>query len=209
MDLFVTYYKELLAVIGSLTGLFSLFVTFYIKLRDSNIKDNELELKKIQFESEKYHQIAKETYQKIFEKKLLLYKELYSILNLYNNRLHNVGIEIIFGYKKSEVVTEDEIAVASFNEIITLIEKNIFYLSEIIEAEYKKVNDHYQKALYSFEEDKQLGVYRSYGDDNEIENTALADSNSRFYQKHKDDVKKLFSLIEFEIKQIKKDIGFI
>lgn len=206
MDFLITYYKEIIALIGSITGLLGLAITIYSKYRDSNIKDKELELKQKQFELDKQHQISKETYQKIFEKKLLLYKQLSESLMKYNNRIHNIGIEITFGYKESEVITEDEVAVKSLKEILSLLEKNIFYLSDNLEEEYKKINDNYKKALYDFESDMQLGVYNHDEDYAEAE---LMQSNSEFYKKHKDDMKSLYSLIEKEIKVIKQDIGFI
>lgn len=206
MDFLIAHYKELIAFIGSTTGLLGLFVTLYSKHRDSNIKDKELELKKTQFELDKQHQITKETYQKIFEQKILLYKQLHSVLIQYNNRLHNIGIEITYGYKPSEIITEDEVAVKSLNEILSLLEENIFYLSENLETEYQKINDHYKKALSNFEADKQLGVY---GGNEEIEDAALMQSNRQFYQEHKDDMTQLFNSIELEIKQMKREIGFI
>jgi hypothetical protein len=202
MNWLISNYQPIITVIGSLTGL---IVTFYSKYRDSNIREKELDLKKQHFESEKKHQISKETYQKIFDQKLLLYKKLHSTLLQYNNRLHDIGIEINLGYT-SEVITEDAIAVKSLTDILSLLEENIFYLSENLEAEYRKINDSYKKALYDFEADKQLGVY---GHNEYVEDEALMHSNSRFYENHKDDMNHLFNLIEQEIKQIKRDIGFI
>ena len=206
MDFLISNYKEILALIGGLTGLLGLVSTIYSKHRDSNIKDKEIELKQKQFELDKQHQISKETYQKIFEKKLLLYKQLSESLMKYNNRIHNIGIEIIFGYKESEIITEGEVAVNSLKEILNLLEENIFYLPEDLEKEYKEINDNYKKALYDFECDKQLGVY---GNNEEIEDAVLMESNSEFYKKHKNDMKALYSLIGKEIKSIKQEIGFI
>lgn len=206
IDLIVNNYQAIIALIGSFTGLLGIIITFYSKHRDANIKDRELELKKSQFESDKQHQITKETYQKIFEKKILLYKQLHSILLQYNNRLHDIGIEIAYGYKAGEIITEDKIVIKSFTEILSLLEENIFFLSNNLEKEYRKINDHYKKALFDFEANKQLGVYGGY---EEVEDDALMQSNSKFYNEHKEDMRHLFNLIESEIKKMKQEIGFV
>jgi hypothetical protein len=206
MEIFITYYKEIIALIGSLTGFLGLAITFYYKYRDSNIKDRELELKKVQFELDKQHQITKETYQHMFKKKILLYKDLNDQLILYKNRLHNIGIEITFGYKESEIVSEESITMPIFRKILELLETNIFFVSKDLEQIFRNINDNYKKALFGFEYDRQLGVYGHY---EELEEAEFDNSNFTFYKEHKDDVISLFNQIENEIAEIKQHIGLI
>lgn len=206
MHYFIAYYKEIIALIGSLTGFLGLAITFYYKHRDSNIKDKELEIKKVQFELDKQHQITKETYQHMFEKKMLLYKDLNDQLVLYKNRLHDVGIEIPFGYKAPEVLTEETITMPIFKNIMELIQTNIFFVSKDLENRFRNINDNYKKSLFNYECDRVLGFYGQYEEQEEEE---LEKNNILFYQQYKNDVIDLFRQIENEISEIKQHIGLI
>lgn len=205
MDLIINNYKEIIALIGSFTGLLGLVATFYYKYRDSNIKDKELELKQTQFNLDKQHQIRKDTYQQIFEKKIVLYKDLNDLLLNYKNRLHDVGLEIQ-GNQGYEVITEKSIAMHTFTKVIELIQVNIFFTSEDLELEFRTIKDLYNKVLYGFTGDKLLGVY---GYRKDIEEAELDTTNAKFYNENKEVILKFFNLIENEIKSIKQDIGLI
>ena len=45
MNFIIDNYKEIIALIGCLTGFLGIFTTCYFKYRDSNIKEKELEIK--------------------------------------------------------------------------------------------------------------------------------------------------------------------
>ena len=205
MEVLIAYYKEIIALIGSLTGLVGLGATVYYKYRDSNIKDKELELKEIQFDLDKQHQITKDTYQKIFEKKIVLYKDLNDLLLNHKNRLHDIGLEIR-GMHGFETISEESIAMHTFTKVVKLIEENIFFTSKELEIEFRKIKDLYNKALYGFTSDKLIGVY---GDREDIEEAELDKTNADFYKINKENINQFFNLIEDEIKSIKQDIGLI
>ena len=200
----VENYQAIIAILGSLTGLLGIFTTIYSKYKDTKIKEK-------QFELEKLHQISQETYQKIFEQKLLLYKDLQTKLQTYKDRLHDIGIEVFFGNREPEIISEESVAIQSYLEISRLIEDGVFYVSENLEKQFIQIQSHYKTTLFDFEAEKQLGVYR-HPDENmehEIEEAQLSHYNKVFFEKHKKDVNKLFKIIEDEIKQIKREIGFL
>lgn len=205
----VEHSKDTIAILSVSIALISLLATSYFRYREANYKDNELQIKNEQFELDKKHQISKETYQKVFDKKLRVYKQLHLKLIHYNNKLHNIGLEYR-GYDEDgpfeDVVTEEEVKVKSLTDILSYMEENIFFMSEALEKEYRKINTHYKIALKGFEEDMSLGVY---GSDHRVIESELMHSNKEFFTKHKAEIEVLYSLIESEIVQLKRDIGFI
>ena len=205
----VEHSKDTIAILSVTIALVSLIATFYFRYREANYKEKELDSKDKQFEIEKKHQVSKETYQKIFDKKLRVYKQLHSKLIHYNNRLHDIGLEY-YGYDEDgpihDIVTEEEVTVKSLKDILSYMKENIFFMSEDLEKEYRKINSQYKTALQGFEADMNLGVY---GGDHRAIESELMHSNKEFFTKHKAEIETLYSLIESEIVQVKRDIGFI
>ncbi len=204
LEYIIDHYQPIIALLGSLTGLLGISTTIYSKHKDAQLKEK-------QFELEKMHQISQETYQKIFDQKLLLYKDLQIKLQTYKDRLHDIGIEVFYGNREPEVINEEDVAIESFLEITKLIKEGIFFVSEDLEQQFRQIHNHYKETLFDFEADRQLGVYRHLDEniEQEIEESQLSHYNKVFFEKHKKDVNALFEIIENEIKQIKKDIGFL
>jgi hypothetical protein len=200
--------ESIIALIGSLTGLLGLGVTFYSKYRDSNIKDKELELKKEQFDLEKKHQISKEIYQKLFEKKIFVYKNLYDELLKYKKRLLDIGKEYYDIDSQGDTifskVTAENVNISSLQDIFSIIEKNIFLISPKIEKIYTDLSRIYREKENEFE--------FMLNNDISSEREAEDESNrldKKFFEEHQNKITELFKQIEYEIKEMKNKIGFI
>ena len=200
--------ESIIALIGSLTGLLGLGITFYSKYRDSNIKDKELELKKEQFELDKKHQISKEIYQKLFEKKIFVYKNLYDELLKYKKRLSDIGKEDYNIDTQGDMiftaVTVEDVNISTLRDIFSIIEKNIFLISPKIEKIYTDLSRIYREKENEFE--------FMLNNDINSEREAKDESNrldKKFFEEHQNKITELFRQIEYEIKKMKKEIGFI
>ena len=210
-DLFeyiTVHYKEIVVLTGSFTGLLGLIITFYSKYRDSAIKEKELELKKEQLALEKKYQITKETYQKLFEKKIQVYERLYSSINKFKKQLHNVGMyfdsEDAYGRHTLETLTVEDVSISTLKEVFKEIQDNHFLISNGLMKEYEKLYDLYKEHMKEFEFILDVGAYGS-PDELDAEWAKVRDS---FYIKYKYAIDGFFKKIEKEIEEMKKVLEY-
>lgn len=204
MDILLIHYKAIIAIIGSLTGLLALGITFYSKYRESNIKDKELELKKEQFDLEKKHQISKEKYQELFENKIDVYNMLYSEINKFRKQLYNVGTyfntQDAYGNIDMEQLTVEDVNVTALTSLFKHIESNQFIISDELMDSYRSLYDLYRKHSAEFDFMLDEGAY---GDPIEADEEWLKIRDS-FYETYKKYIEDFFNQIEKEIKAMKK-----
>lgn len=203
MDFILIHYKAIIAVIGSLTGLLALGITFYSKYRDSNIKDQELELKKEQFNLEKKHQISKEKYQELFEQKIDVYKKLYSQINKFRKQLYDVGryFEGRDEYNEftMEELTIEDVNITTLKNIFQEIEDNHFAISNKLMESYQDIYDLYKKSTQEFTFMYDVGAI-----DHEEAKEKWEEIKNKFYEDYKTNIDKFFNQIDLEIKEIKQ-----
>lgn len=201
MDFIITHYKEIIALIGSLTGLAGLILTFYSKHRDANIKDKELELKKEQFELEKKHQISKEKYQELFEQKITVYQKLYTEINKFRKQLYEIGkfydTEDENGQYTMEQLSIEEANIKALLSIFSLVDENHFLVSNNLMQSYQNLYNLYRESRKDFEL-----MYDVDAIDNPKK--VLDEIHDEFYEKYQKSIQNFFSIIELEIKQIKQ-----
>lgn len=206
MDFVLIHYKAIIAIIGSLTGLLALGITFYSKYRDSNIKDKELELKKVQFDLEKKHQITKEKHQQLFEQKIDLYNTLHSLSLDHKKNLQDVGREDYEldgnGRDSYFIVTEEDIFLKTFISIKTTMDNNIFVVSEDLEALFTKMLLDYEKNESVFKHIMSVGAY---GDNEDLKKEDEKMKNE-FNDKHKTTLEDFFEQVKIEITNLRKII---
>ena len=169
--------KDCLAIIGSLTGLVSVFGTIYIKYIE--LKNNNEQLK-----LDKQHQITKETYQKLFSQKIELYMKLQSIINDFYNGLRTIGNEF---YDFDEIdghimykVSGNEIIQKLFKSLETELENNTFIVSNSLYEQYQKVSKPFKELQNDIDTAKEV-----YGDED-----AHSFYSKNSYEFHKNPTKK-------------------
>jgi len=200
MNIFIANYKEIIALIGSLTGFLGLGITFYSKYRDSNIRDKELELKKEQFDLEKKHQISKEKYQELFELKIDVYRDLYTEINKFRKQLYDVGKYLQdmdqYGQIIHDEITVEDVSVASLLIVFKKVQENHFVISNQLMDKFYKLYDFYRKFTAEFDFLLDVGAIHDPKD----EWKKISDS---FYQEYKELIDDFFNQIEQETRQIK------
>jgi len=203
MEFIVTYYKELGALIAGLTGFFGIGVTFYSKYRDSNIKDKELELKKEEQKLDRKHQISKEKYQELFNRKIELYEKLYTNIHKFKKQLYDVGRYFDMkdrggDFTQQELKVED-VNIDTMKTIFKAIDENHFIVSIALMEKYKKLYDLYRNSTKEFEFMYDFDLVDNIDDEwNRIKNG--------FYKTYKKSIDDFFNQIEIEIKKMKQVI---
>lgn len=193
--------SEVMALIGSLTALISVMWTQYNKSLEER---NKLSM----FKLEKSHQISQEVYQELFKNKLFIYKNLYDELIKYKKRLTEIGKEDYDMDSNGEVIyseiTKEDINILTLKSIFSIVEKNIFVISLEIEDILSNLMISYQSKENEFDWLFQNGISTEH---EAIDTNKKLDK--KFFIEHQKQISKLFNQIESEIKQMKKEIGFI
>jgi len=190
--------KDYLAIIGSGTGLISIFCTYYIKFIELKNKTEQLKL-------DKQHQITKETYQKLFSQKIELYITLQSIINDFYNGLRTIGNESydfdeINGYMMYKV-SGNEIIQKLFKSLETELENNTFIVSNSLYEQYQKISKPFKELQNDIDNVKE-------GYDDEDAHSFYSKNSYKFHKNNKVEIKNFLKLINDEIKEIKNQIGF-
>ena len=147
MEFILVHYKALIAVIGSLTGLLGIGLTFYSKQQDSKLKLIEMEFKSDQFNKDNKHQISKEKYQELFSKKIELYELLIKEKMEYTK---TTSEDIIFDLQDyPEVVFYD-----FFIKIRKIIDSNRLFLSKDLSNKYNLLYNKIQPSLKALDLDE-------------------------------------------------------
>jgi len=193
--------SQVMALVGALTALVSVVWTQYNKKIE---EENKFRLA----EYDKKHQISKETYQKLFDEKIKVYKSLYDELLKYKKRLADIGKEDYDIDSQGDMifteVTAEDVNISTLRDIFSIIEKNIFLISPKVEKIYSDLSHAYRGKENEFE--FMLSNVISTEGEARDESDRL---DKKFFEEHQNKIKDLFTQIEFEIKKMKTEIGFI
>lgn len=193
--------SQVMALIGALTALVSVLWTQYNKKLE---EENKFKLA----EYDKKHQISKETYQKLFDEKISVYKSLYNELLKYKKRLADIGKQDYDIDSQGEMifteVSAENVNISTLINIFSIVEKNIFLISPKVEEIYVNLSYAYKQKENDFE--FMLDTIID-GEEEAREESNKLDKN--FFEVHQNKINELFKQIEMEIKEMKKEIGFI
>jgi hypothetical protein len=205
MNFIIDNYKEIIALIGCLTGFLGIFTTCYFKYRDSNIKEKELEIKEKQYDDNKKYQLSKEKYQELINKKiemlenisliLVQYNKDKSMLNIPDGDVDDDGREIDL------TITEESLMIKTFKKIDNVLEKNQLLIANEIQEVYQQIKDsllNQDAEYYNFN--------INYSTNNEELEDAYKDKNLLFYTENKDKLHKLLELLNKEIQKVRKEL---
>ncbi len=193
--------SQVIALVGSLTALISVTWTQYNKHIEEK---NKFKLA----EYDKKHQISKDTYQKLFDEKITVYKNLYDELLKYKKRLTEIGKQDYDVDSRGEMiyteVSAEDVNISTLTNIFSIIEKNIFLISPKVEEIFEELSIAYKQKENEFE----WLLEEIIGNEHEAreENSKL---DKKFFKEHQKNINQLFKQIEIEIKDMKKEIGFI
>jgi len=187
-----------ISLIGALTGLVSIIGGFWIDRLKSK---NDLE----KFKYDKKHQISKETFQKIFDKKWLLFKKLSHMMDEYRYKRAGIGLYEYEGQYEDKKIYEYEIAIIYLKKILTEIKKDIFYISNSLEKKYRSLDIKLQRVEIDLEYDNKT----IYSSDSEVQETVSDQTDEKFFKEHKKEIEEFFSSIEEEIEKVKGNIEFM
>ena len=150
MDTLITYYKEVLAIIGGLSSLISVFIVAFLKVKETKIKEKELSLK-----------ITEDIQKELYAKKIKTYQELYHHYILYNNEDYQIG-RLIDDIERDEnggviqtdyrYIEEYEVKMKAVDKILETIKSNIFYISDELIVLYSQLHIEYNKTLTPYYE---------------------------------------------------------
>ena len=198
---FDKHLSQVIALVGTLTALVSVVWTQYNKKIE---EENKFKLA----EYDKKHQISKETYQKLFDEKISVYKGLYNELLKYKKRLADIGKENYDIDSQGEMifteVTVEDVSISTLWDIFSIIEKNIFLISPKVEKIYSDLSHAYRgkENAFKFMLDNVISTEGEARDENDR-------LDKKFFEEHQNKIKDLFKQIECEIKEMKKEIGLI
>lgn len=200
MNFIIDNYKEIIALIGCLTGFLGIFTTFYFKYRDSNIKEKELEIKEKQYDDNKKYQLSKEKYQELINKKIEMLGNISLILVQYNKdkSMVNISDNDIDG---DSTIKEENLIVDTFLKIDDVLEKNQLLIANEIQEVYQQIKDGLLK------QDAEYYDFRTnVSSDKEEIIDAYKNKNLIFYTENKDKLHKLLELLNKEIQKVRKEL---
>lgn len=188
--------SQVIALIGTLSALVSVIWTQYNKSQEEANKQE-------QFKLEKKHQISKETYQKIFDKKIDLYQSLYSEIHKFKKQVYEIGKYFEdrddYGEFTMEQLTIEDVNITALLKIFKLIDDNHFLVSIELMENYQKIYDLYRKSTQEFEFMYDVGAI-----DNPKEQWEQIRAD--FYKQYAKVIDDFFNQIEIEIKKMKQVI---
>ncbi|WP_152054590.1 hypothetical protein [Aliarcobacter butzleri] len=205
MEFLISNYKEIIALIGSLTGLLGLIATIYYKFRDSNIKDKELEIKERQYDDNKKYQLSKEKYQELVSKKIEMLENISLILVQHDKDKSMINISDYDvdndGKGIDLTIKEENLMIDTFEKIDNVLEKNQLLIANETQEIYQQIKDSLlnQNAEY-------LNFKNNISNNYEEIQDAYKDKNKNFYKQHKDELHKLLKLLNQEIQKVRKEI---
>jgi hypothetical protein len=185
-------------LIGALTGLVSIIGGFW---SDRLKSKNDLE----KFKYDKKHQISKETFQKIFDKKWLLFKKLSHMMDEYRYKRAGIGLYELKGQYEDKKIYEYEIAIIYLKKILIEIKKDIFYISNSLEKKYRSLDFKLQRVEIDLEYDNKT----IYSSDSEVQEIVSNQADEKFFKEHKEEIEEFFSSVEEEIAKVKDNIEFM
>ena len=205
MNFIIDNYKEIIALIGCLTGFLGIFTTCYFKYRDSNIKEKELEIKEKQYDDNKKYQLSKEKYQELVSKKIEMLENISLILVQHNKDKSMVNISDCDvdddGKGIDLTITEESLMIKTFEKIDNVLEKNQLLIANEIQEVYQQIKDGLLK------QDAEYYDFRTnVSSDKEEIIDAYKNKNLIFYTENKDKLHKLLELLNKEIQKVRKEL---
>lgn len=205
MNFIIDNYKEVIALIGCLTGFLGIFTTFYFKYRDSNIKEKELEIKEKQYDDNKKYQLSKEKYQELVSKKIEMLENISLILVQYNKDKSMINIpeyDVDDDGKGIDLtIKEESLMIKTFEKIDNVLEKNQLLIANEIQETYQQIKDsllNQDAEYYNFS----MNVSTDYKETID----AYKDKYQIFYNEHKNKLHKLLELLNKEIQKVRKEL---
>lgn len=195
LDILDKYVSAFFVLATAIVGHF-----FNIKLQNSkNLQ--EVELKKVEQE----YNISKDTYQKLFEKKISIYSELHKMLLSHKQKMLTIGMEDYNvdedGFRTQYIIDRKQIFIDFIQNLNNILKENMFYVSKEIEDKFLDISlslEHGNLTVHN-------GFMLGYIDDSDIEKI-LENIQEEFFTKHNKNIENLISSFEDEIKIIKKKI---
>ncbi len=200
MEFIIEHYKELGVII---TGVLGLVITLYSKVRDSNIKDKELEIKKIQYLDNKKYQLSKEKYQELMSKKIEMLEKISVILVEYYKKIPFMGLsdgDVIDGRLVDLTIKKENLALKTFLQIDGILELNQLLIPDSIQEIYQEI-----KEKLSIQNADYENFNDNSSDKDEIID-AYKDKDKKFYAKNKSSLELLFNLLKEEIQIVRKGL---
>ena len=200
MEFIIEHYKELGVII---TGVLGLVITLYSKVRDSNIKDKELEIKKIQYLDNKKYQLSKEKYQELMSKKIEMLEKISVILVEYYKKIPFMGLsdgDVIDGRLVDLTIKKENLALKTFLQIDGILELNQLLIPDSIQEIYQEI-----KEKLSIQNADYENFNDNSSDKDEIID-AYKDKDKIFYAKNKSNLEQFFNLLTEEIQIVRKGL---
>lgn len=191
MDFMVLYSKEILALLGGITSLVALIFTFYAKIKDVKIKEQELKLKITLDKQKELFSNKIETYQQLYPFCILFYSEDYQIERLTEDNEYDEEEEGNITYQGVRKLEEYEIKMKFIDDIFTIIENNIFYVSNELEGIYGDLYQYYNSSF----NDYYNGHINNYCGSAKKDEYDFNSARKKFYDEHKEKIKKMVDLI--------------
>ena len=190
MEYIICHYKEVLALIGSVTGFFigllSLWFAWYSKKRELDFKDKEFS-QRVTLEKEK----------ELHGKKIEVYQKLYALSLKYYEQKSRIGLMPSYDDEQQYEETHNAY-VPIVKQIIDLINKEIFYVSEELDEQYQILHAKY---LESFKGYNALIEWDNEDEIRENGSYIYSSSEEAFYTNNKEKINKLLKLIKKEFKE--------
>lgn len=195
MEYIICHYKEILALIGSLTGFFALFVTSYFKREDFKLKNRELDLKDKEFSQ----RVTIEKEKELYGKEIETYQELYALSLKYYEQNPRIGLMLYDKYQQYE--EEHNVYIGIVKEIFDSIKENIFYISKELDDKYQVLYIRYIESFQGY------SAFLERNEDNydekirEQSSSIYSSLEKKFYEEHNKEIKELLDLIKKEFKE--------
>ncbi len=184
------------ALFGTLTGLASVAGNLFFKYYEEKNKNEHYKI-------ERKHQIAKETYQKIFNQKMKLYTNLYNIYLDHRKKIQSIGREFCDvddnGKIYLEQITPQKIFMDTFFKIKSEIEKNIFLISHELDDIFFPMLEAYEK-----EENNIQNLLHLREISDEEAKIEFEEFSKRLYQNYQNTMNKFWEQLKKEIREIRE-----
>lgn len=196
--------KQATAFFTLLSSVITLILGYLFNLISQSKKNKqELKLKEL----EQKHKISEETYQKLFNKRIEIYNELYNMLMVHNNNTLSIGKEDLtedeHGLAILYTIEEKTVYINFIKEINRYLSSGLFYISEELETILLKIILPLNQITNKIQLDFHIGAI----DDTNIEEV-VDQLNTDFFKEHSENIKELINLLKEESKEIKLKVNF-
>jgi len=196
VDLFATLStKEFILLIGFFSTIINVGTLIFLK-------NEELE-----------HNVTQEKLKQLYSKEIEVYEELYTLSLKYHQQKFSIGRENL--ELEDFIETEHSLHTEVIRTIFNYINKNLFYISNILEKKFRNLSDKYLKVFKDYKDfDKEnpkpepllteIGEDEKYGFSVANKKKELLDTaQKKFYSENKKEIIELLDLIKKEFKEKK------